>query len=182
MEKYKYLFLFCILLLAACNPAQVISVRQEGAAVPGVDSLPIEPQQPAELELQAQAVLTEYFQSLNQGMYERAVALYGGSYEELEYLNPTIDPDDKAELLQAGCDFNGFMCFPMLSNVLVLIENQNKFFFDVEFANPDGSLFVLGPCCGATEEIMPPISLFTVQVSCDDTGLCQVLDLPPYVP
>ena len=182
MKKYQYLISLCIFVLSSCNSAQIISVRQEDIAVPAGESLPSELNQPAELEVQAQAVLTEYYQSLNQGMYERAVVLYGGSYEELEYFNPMIDPGDKAELLRAGCEFNGFMCLPILSSVLVLVENEHEFFFDMEFANPDGSLFVLGPCCGATEEIMPPVSVFSVQVSCDDGGLCYVLDLPPYVP
>jgi hypothetical protein len=142
----------------------------------------IDPTPSEALELMALTALNEFTQSLNQGLYERAVALYGGSYEELAYFNPTIDPDDKAELLRAGCEFNGFMCLAILSSELVQVDNQQEFFFELEFANPDGSLFVLGPCCGADEETMPPVSVFTVQVSCDDEGLCQVLDLPPWVP
>ena len=183
MKMYKYLILLWILLLSSCSVAQSIPVRQEGVAAPEEESPPNEESnQPAELESAALAALTEYYQSLNQGMYDRAVALYGGSYEELEYFNPTIDPGDKAELLRAGCEFNGFMCFAILSSELVEVINQQEFLFELEFANPDGSLFVLGPCCGATEETMPPVSVFTVQVRCDDTGFCQVLNLPPWVP
>lgn len=36
----------------------------------------------------------------------------------------------------------------------------DKFIFTVEFANPDGSLFVLGPCCGSTMTDVPPQSRF----------------------
>ena len=182
MKKYQYLISLCVFLLSSCNVAQIISVRQEGAAVQSGEPLPIVSNEPVDLEMQAQEALIDYYQSLNQGMYDRAVALFGGSYEELEYFNPLIDPDDKPELLRAGCEFNGFMCLQILSSVLVRVENQNEFFFDVEFANPDGSLFVLGPCCGATEETMPPMSVFTVQVSCENGGPCQVMNLPPYVP
>lgn len=182
MKKAQILLLLWILVLSSCQAIQGISVREEFAEMPSGESFPIEPNHPAELELQAQETLTEYFQSLSQGLYDRAVELYGGTYDELAYLNPAVDPDERAQLLKAGCEFNGFMCLPILSNVLVLVENQQDFYFDVEFSNPDGSLFVLGPCCGATEEIMPPMSVFTIQVRCGDAGLCQVLDLPPYVP
>ena len=181
MNLVQYLFLLCILLLTACNPGQVILIREEEAVIKGEEPLPIELQQPYEQELQAQAALTDYFQSLNQGKYEQAVELYGGSYDELAYFNPMIDPDERVDLLKAGCEFNGFMCLPVLSSVLVHVENQHEFTFDVEFSNPDGSLFVLGPCCGATEEIMPPMSVFTINVRCDDAGRCLALDLPPYV-
>ncbi len=182
MKKFSYLLPLWIFLLSSCNVAQIISVRQEGVAEPTGESLPSESTQPTELGLQAQETLTEYYQSLNQGKYDRAVALYGGSYEELEYFNPTIDPGDQAELLRAGCEFNGFMCLPILNSFLVQVEGQHDFFFEMEFANPDGSLFVLGPCCGADEETMPPVSVFSVQVRCEDGGVCQVLNLPPYVP
>jgi hypothetical protein len=182
MKKYTYLFLLLMLLLSSCSAAQSLPVGQEGVAAPEEESSMIDPTPSEALELMALAALNDYYQSLNQGLYERAVAFYGGSYEELAYLNPTIDPDEKAELLRAGCEFNGFMCLAVLSSELVQVENQQEFIFELEFANSDGSLFVLGPCCGADEETMPPVSVFTVQVRCDDEGLCQVLNLPPLVP
>jgi hypothetical protein len=53
---------------------------------------------------------------------------------------------------------------------------------DVEFSLPDGTLFVLGPCCGATETEMPPVSSFAFRVQRQPDGAYAVLDLPPYVP
>lgn len=182
MKIYRYLFLLLILLLSSCNVAHSFSVSQGSVAALEEESSLIEPNQSAGLESAAQAALMEYYQSLNQGRYEQAVALYGGSYEELEYFNPTIDPEDKAALLQAGCEFNGLMCLPILSSELVQVNNQQDVLFAVEFANPDGSLFILGPCCGATEETMPPVSVFSVEVRCDDEGLCRAHNLPPFVP
>jgi len=182
MNLVHFLFLLCILLVTACNSGQVNLFRQEGAVATVEEPHLFEQNHPAELELQAQAALTDFFQSLNQGMYERAVELFGGSYDELFYFNPKMDMDSHDDLLKAGCELNGFICLSTLSSVLVLVEDQQNFYFDVEFANPDGSLFVLGPCCGATEEIMSPMSVFRIHVRCDDAGFCQVLDLPPYVP
>jgi hypothetical protein len=46
----------------------------------------------------------------------------------------------------------------------------------------DGSLFVLGPCCGANETEMPPVSQFEYKVTRDASGQFVVMDLPPYVP
>jgi len=183
MKKFKLIFLLSILLLSSCSVAQIAPVRQDGVAVPVEESPQNEEvNQPAELGSAALAALTEFYHSLNQGRYDRAVELYGGSYEELTYFNPTIDPSDMAELLRAACEMNGFMCLSILSSELVQADNQQEIFFELEFANPDGSLFILGPCCGADEETMPPVSVFNVQVSCEDEGLCQVLDLPPWVP
>jgi len=34
----------------------------------------------------------------------------------------------------------------------------DSYVFQVKFNNPDGSLFILGPCCGASETGMPPVS------------------------
>jgi hypothetical protein len=60
--------------------------------------------------------------------------------------------------------------------------STNEFIYQVTFINPAGNLFELGPCCGATEEEMPPVSQFEIRVTCSENHSCQVLDLPPYVP
>ena len=131
---------------------------------------------------QAERALIDYFSALNQGDYEKAASLYGDSYDLLQSYNPTLDPEDHAALLQAGCKFNGLMCLPVREVLSVQTSNPDEFFFEIEFANPDGSTFELGPCCGETEETMPPISIFSIGVRCQADGDCQVLDLPPYVP
>lgn len=182
MNKVKYLIFLLILILCSCSVVQMNPASQEGVAAPKEEPLEAEPGQTVALELQAEAILTEFYNSLNQGLYERAVALYGGSYEELEYFNPTIDPEDKTALLRAACEFNGFMCLPILDSSLVETHNEQVFLYEVTFANPDGSLFVLGPCCGASEETMAPVSEFNIQVSCENKGSCQVLDLLPWAP
>jgi hypothetical protein len=132
-------------------------------------------------DLAAQA-LKDFYALLHQGLYTQAAQLYGGSYEVLIGYTPTIDPTDEASLLQAGCEFNGLMCLPVLTATSVDDDAGQDFIFSVEYLNSDGTPFILGPCCGETEEVMPPVSTFTVHVRCETADVCQVLDLPPYVP
>ena len=135
-----------------------------------------------DIEWRSKKALVDFFDLLNQGNYEKAAALYGGSYDMLQGYNPEADPMDESGLLAAGCQANGLMCLSVLNATLTQINNQKEFNYDVSYRNPDGTEFVLGPCCGASEEEMPPVSTFTVHVVCDTWDSCQVMDLPPYVP
>lgn len=177
MIKRTLSILVFILLLSSCLPGQKNPSSQEGGVAPNEASL-----DPPSLEVQAQTALTDFYDALTQGRYEQAALLYGGSYEELEYFNPTIDPDNKADLTRAACELNGFVCLSAYEISLVHAGEPPSFKYEVSFANPDGSLFVLGPCCGASEEDMPPVSVFSVEVTCNQDGICQVLNFPPYVP
>lgn len=138
--------------------------------------------QPPTLGANAEETLKKFYGLLNEGDYEDAISLYGGSYEILQGWNPDMDPGDFAGLFQMACEFNGLMCLKVRDIVSITTTDERDFLFEVEFANPDGSLFVRGPCCGATEEEMPSESVFLVEVDCADDGTCLVLTLPPYVP
>ena len=59
--------------------------------------------------------------------------------------------------------------------------SPDDFRFTVELQNPDGSLFVLGPCCGADPDTEPPWTQFDFLVKRTDSGFL-VQDLPVYVP
>ncbi len=61
-------------------------------------------------------------------------------------------------------------------------EYEDSYIFQVEFSNLDGSLFVLGPCCGANETEMPPVSQFEYTVSRNADHRFVVMNTPPYVP
>jgi hypothetical protein len=131
---------------------------------------------------EARATLAGFFQLLNAGQYQAAGALYAGDYEVLADINPLVGPDDHAGLLRNACEINGYQCLKLLR---VLSESQAspvEFLFTVEFANPDGSTFVRGQCCGANETDMPSQSEFryTVRMTCP--GAYQVMELPVYVP
>jgi hypothetical protein len=129
---------------------------------------------------QAQETLTNFFVLLHDGKYAEADALYGGSYDGLTAMNPDIDPNDHAALWENGCTLNGYMCLTS-KNVISATQAGDTFHFVVEFANADGSLFVLGPCCGATETEMPPVSQFEYTVTKVGEKFF-VQGLPPYVP
>lgn len=128
----------------------------------------------------AQQALVDYFTLLNQGQYNKVIALYGGSYESLIAMNPDINSFDLERLWEHGCTINGLQCLPVRSATLKE-QGDNTFDFIVEFSNPDGSRFVLGPCCGADATQMLPMEKFTYQVVKKD-GRFLVMDLPVYLP
>ena len=105
----------------------------------------------------AEQVLITFFDLLNKGQYAEVDKLYAGSYDELISMNPDIDPSDHAALWKRACEQNGLQCLTVRHSVL---DNSRPaaYFFLVEFNAPDGSLFVRGPCCGATATEMPPQS------------------------
>jgi len=153
---------FFALALAACSP---------------VDPEPLE----AKIAAAAEYTLVHFFDALHQGDYAAADILYGGDYQTLIDWNPDIDSDDHLALWEAGCLRNGLQCLTVRSAELHS-RNDDRFTFAVTFYAPDGSLFVLGPCCGADATAMPPVCAFEITVRWKGDVLFEVLDLPPYVP
>jgi hypothetical protein len=137
---------------------------------------------PSEGLEKARKALRAFFELLNQREYERAAALYGGDYRGLRDSNPLLDPQDHVTLLTNGCEMNGLQCLRVKrivdENVVSLAEYQ----FTVEFLNQDGSLFVLGPCCGGNATDFPPESQFAYTVIRNCAGEFLVTELPVYVP
>ena len=135
---------------------------------------------PAPDEGPARQALLGFFDALQRGDYAAADATYGGSYQTLTDWNPELDPADHAALWQAACTRNGLQCLTVRSAELQS-RDGDEFIFIVTFNAPDGGLFILGPCCGADETQMPPVSEFQITVARAD-GQFKVMDLPPYVP
>jgi DNA-binding CsgD family transcriptional regulator len=136
----------------------------------------------------ALGILVDFLTYLYKGEYEKAALLYGGSYETMIDHNPDIDPNDHSALLHNACLINGAQCLEVLSAGPATagpIESLNlsEFKFQVEFANPDGSLFVLGPCCGGNETDSPSQSIFYFTVNIiESIPEFKVMDMPPYAP
>lgn len=107
--------------------------------------------------------------------------MYAGDISDLQYMNPSIDENDLETLWRNACTINGFQCLPIKRVLNVEKFSLNEYHLQVEFQNPDGSLFVLGPCCGASEEEMPPVSQFDMYVIERD-GDYYVTSLPVLVP
>lgn len=130
----------------------------------------------------AQVALEEFFAHLSESEYSQAAELYAGSYRELAQLNPSLKPDDHVELLAAACTLNGYQCLRVGKAVLLEQLPGPEYRFGVEFQNPDGTLYIRGPCCGADATDEPPASQFAFSVRKTAHGRFAVLDLPVYAP
>lgn len=144
------------------------------AASPEPTSLPSTAQE-------ARDVLVDFLTLLNTGSYADAVPLYGGEYDPLRVFNPEIDPNNSLALWTWVCENQLLRCLEVRSAAFQELHGDS-YVFQVEFSNPDGSLFVLGPCCGANETEMPPVSQFEFTVSRNADGQFVVMNTPPYVP
>jgi hypothetical protein len=149
-------------------------------------ALPVNTAQPTPTALPSTAseaydLLVEFLTLLHVQNYEQAAPIYGGEYESLQVFNPEIDPDDHVALWQWVCDNKLLQCLEVRSATFQRMVG-GSYIFQVEFSNPDGSLFVLGPCCGANETEMPPVSQFEFTVARNADGRFVVMNPPPYVP
>ena len=140
MTKLTALVILAVL-LAACAPAASTNVEDFD---------------------HARQTLIDYFSLLHAGEYEAVVARQANDqdyYALLRQNNPDVDPNDRAALMQAACTYQ-LVCREVKQVLRGEQSSENEYEFWVEFANEDGTLFVLGPCCGENETTMPPVSEF----------------------
>jgi len=165
MNTYRRLMSFIVLAVtaAACTPSTTSTQQIESSQA-------------------AQETLVQFFDLLNAGQYAQAAELFSGSYETMIEQNPGLDPEKHAALFQAACQINGAQCLKVKSAILQTEAEPSQYTFLVEFSNPDGSLFVQGPCCGGNETDSPPQSQFPFRVIKDASGKFTVLDPPIYTP
>jgi hypothetical protein len=126
--------------------------------------------------------LTDFLENLHTGKYDKAAQLYGGTYEIMINHNPEILPEDHVALLRNACTINGAQCLEMRSATQDEKISGSQFIFSVEFQNADGSLFVLGPCCGENDADFQSRSSFLFEVSKSTGGTFLVMDMVPYAP
>jgi len=158
--------LICVLiLLASCAP-QVQS--------PPPTSLP-------STASEAHATLIQFFDLLNSKQYADADSLYDGDYDQLKVFSADTNPTDHAKLWADACQLAGLQCLKVRTATFKNLQGDT-YVFQVEFSNPDGSLFVQGPCCGSDETEMPPVSQFEYSVARNTDGKFLVMEIPPYVP
>jgi hypothetical protein len=131
----------------------------------------------------AQQTLLDFFSLLAAGDYAAAASLHAAedeSYEDARRNNPDVDANDRAALLEAACTFQ-LQCLEIREVLSAAQVGTDQYDFVVTFSNSDGSLFVLGPCCGEDETSMPPVSEFVYRVEVRGGGFF-VLGSPVYVP
>ena len=157
------------LLLIACT-AQLSSV-----------ATPIRPTSLPSTASEAHDMLVDFLTLLHTRNYTEAVPLYGGEYEQLQVFNTDIDPNDHVALWTWACDHQLLQCLQVRSATFKELRGDS-YIFQVEFTNPDGSLFVLGPCCGSDETEMPAASQFEYTVSRNTDHRFVVMNMPAYVP
>ena len=169
--KHLIIFLIVLAFLVACSPTtQSTPTAQTTFEAKSTEA--------------AQQTLERFFTILSNGQYSEASYYYGSTYDTLIDMNPDIDQNDKTTLWKAGCEFNGFQCKLSLRSAVVKEQSGDTIRFTVEFSNPDGSLFVLGPCCGTDATDMPPVTQFEFLLSWIDEGGGRfvVMTMPVYVP
>lgn len=138
--------------------------------------------EPSSDEEQAVQTVITFLKALHDGKYQEAADLYGGTYDIMIEQNPSTDPDDHAALLKNACTINGAQCLVIYSAQIESTIPDNEFWVKAELMNEDGSLFVLGPCCGGSETDFPPQSSFLFTVIRKSNGEFRVGDMPPYLP
>jgi hypothetical protein len=88
----------------------------------------------------AQDTLESFFELLSHRVYAEAAGLYGGDYNTLRSMNPTVPIEDVAMLWQNACEKNGFQCLEIRDVIRVNLDNQGIYTFLVEFSQKDGNL------------------------------------------
>ena len=163
-----FLIILFIVTLIGCSPQPAIPPQPTQTSLPPTAN-------------EAYNVLVNFLTLLHTKNYTDAAPLYGGEYEQLQVFNTEIDPNDHVALWSWACDNLLLQCLEVRSATFEKLIGDS-YIFQVEFNNSDGSLFVLGPCCGSNETDMPPVSQFEFTVSRNTDGKFVVMNMPPYVP
>lgn len=116
-------------------------------------------------EVGPREVLETYLTALHEGRYEEAVTLYGGAYETLQGLNPSVDREDYSGLFANACEFNGYQCLTVHSITLEETVSLTEYILLVEFIDSTGELFRFTPPPGSPNE---PRTQFSF--TCSKTG------------
>ena len=165
------------------TPADVPSTAPTAAPSPEPVFTDIVPSELPSTSLElAEEALIDFFAYLAQEEYGQAAELHGGPQDVYDVIRGwnALEDGTPAELLEIACTHQ-LVCMEIFEIVEAVQVSDSIFEFTVQFSNPDGSMFVLGPCCGATEEEMPPVSEFWYQVVLVE-GEYKVMGSPVYVP
>ncbi len=178
-------FLFLVIALSGCDNFSVNEnidndIEQQGRQN---DSGKISSEQ--DESTKAEDALVSFFTHLENQDFEKALLFFElddpvNDWEGLESFSPlTEDRRSKANVLKNYCEATG----TCLEARVIETKKGNNDTYDlvIQFKNPDGSTFVLEPCCGATEEEMPAQDKFDFKVKKINNDL-KVTTAPVYRP
>ena len=123
-----------------------------------------------------------FFNYLSENEFEKASGLFSSDeldWENLEVYSPAEETNNKAKVLENYCKA---VQTCLKAKILEAKQTANyEYNLVVQFLNKDGSTYIFGPCCGATEEEMPSKDKFDYTVKKIDNGF-KVTTPPLYRP
>jgi len=168
-------------------------LRKKGIPVPRIRVQPeieqpkeqknIEPVSKDESEM-AKTALVTFFDYLSKNEFEKALSLFSlddptNSWEGLESFSLPEERNNKAKVLENYCKATGTCLKAKVLEVKKATDDEYNLV--VQFLNKDSSIYVFGPCCGATEETMPSKDKFDYKVK-KINNTFKVLTAPLYRP
>jgi hypothetical protein len=129
----------------------------------------------------AQHTLINFFNNLNEWKFTEALKYFTINKETRENLD-IYNPDGEIKhinIIENYCQAT-LTCLPVIIVWTTKIDD-NEYRYQVQFQKQDGSIFILGPCCGATEEEMPTKDTFEYTVK-KINGTFKVITPPLYIP
>ncbi len=126
-------------------------------------------------------VVVDFFEKLEAKDFEGGLEIFEPEdWEAMASFSAEEEQGDKAKVLENYCASVG-TC--LKARVLKVEDRSNgDFEVTVNLLSEDGSNFVLGPCCGATEEEMSPQEEFSFLVKKTSEGDFVVVSAPQYRP
>ena len=135
---------------------------------------------PNEAEI-AENTLTAFFENLSKNEFSKAINFFSPNDSDWENLKVYNEPNetDKVKMIENYCKATTTCLEAEILETAKISEDEYRMI--VRFLNKDGGIYVLGPCCGATEEEMPPQNEFDFTVK-KINGSFKVITPPVYVP
>ena len=127
----------CVLFLLGCVTSFFLGVHVQRRLDRMSPPLVVERTVVQSEEEQAKEAVVSFLMALYRKDYAPAANLYQGSYEQLHDWNPLVPATDRINLLKAGCERNGLVCYEPRNIVFASRPNENTFNFNVWLSNPD---------------------------------------------
>lgn len=169
MKKISILFIGIFLILSGCISSNISNDNTTGYESAKED-----------FEI-AQDTLITFFENLSKNEFDKAVNLFSSYDSDWENLKVYNEPDetDRVIIIKNYCNATTTCMKAEVLNIRKVKDDEYSMV--VRFFKKNGDIYVLGPCCGATEEEMPSQEKFDFTVKKIE-GEFRVTTPPIYVP